>query len=66
MLTWFHAWLYDEDRFKAGVIALVRGLVAGVGYCLDQQLIPTGIPGGGEKYGRALFVVAMLITQRRR
>jgi hypothetical protein len=64
MIEWIKHFLFEESaflkvarRFPAGL----RFLIAFLGWCMDQGYIPTGIPGGGQKYGSLIMVLALLV-----
>ena len=62
MLTLLKRFLYDEAFFSAEWAVLTRGAIAFLGFCFDQNILPTGIDGGGAKLGRFLYVVALFVA----
>lgn len=62
MLTKLKRLLYDEQYFTTTAAVLLRGGVAFLGYCFDQGLLETGIPNGGARLGKFLYVVALFIA----
>lgn len=52
----------DEAAFRTAMRSALRFAIAFLGYLLEQGIIPTGVPGGGSKYGMLLIVLAFLVS----
>jgi hypothetical protein len=52
----------DEAAFRTAMRSVVRFGIAFLGYLLEQGIVPTGIPGGGSRYGMLLIVLAFLVS----
>lgn len=66
MLTSLHRLLWDEGYFTTHAATGLRFGVALAGYLMDQGIIPTGIDGGGDTYGKLGMVLAFLIPSTRK
>ena len=62
MAQFFRRLWNDEAVFKTAMRSGFRFVVAFLGYLMDQGIIPTGVPGGGNKYGMLLIVLAFLVS----
>jgi len=62
MGQWLRRFWNDEVAFRTTLRSGFRFLIAFVGYLMDQGIVPTGVPGGGNKYGMLLIVLAFLVS----
>lgn len=62
MKAWLLRWWNDEAWFAAQLHASWRFAIALIGYLMQQQVIPTGIDGAGEKYGALLMILPFLVA----
>jgi len=62
MAQFFRRLWNDEAAFKTAMRSGFRFVVAFLGYLMDQGIIPTGVPGGGNKIGMFLIVLAFLVS----
>jgi hypothetical protein len=52
----------DEAAFRTAMRSGLRFGIAFLGYLMEQGIVPTGVPGGGSKYGMLLIVLAFLVS----
>jgi hypothetical protein len=62
MAQFFRRLWNDEAAFRAAMRTGLRFGVAFLGYLIEQGIVPTGIPGGGSRYGMLLIVLAFLVS----
>lgn len=66
MGAWLSRMWNDEAAFDTAVRTLGRGAVALLGYLVQQGVIPTGIDGGGGKFGPLLMALAFFVPAGQR
>jgi hypothetical protein len=62
MAQFFRRLWNDEAAFRTAMRTGLRFGVAFLGYLMEQGIVPTGIPGGGSRYGMLLIVLAFLVS----
>jgi len=55
----------DEVAFKTACATVGRFLIAFAGWLVDQGFIPTGISGGGQRFGLLAMALAFLVPAGR-
>ncbi len=66
MGAWLRRLWSDEEAFRTMFAAGGRFAIAFLGYLMESGVVPTGVEGGGDKYGRLLMVLAFLVPAARR
>lgn len=56
----------DEAAFKTAAATWGRFLFAFAGYLIDQGVIPTGVAGGGQRFGILMICLAFLVNAGQR
>jgi len=65
MRSWLARVWNDEEAFKRAARIGFRGLLAFTGYLLDMGIIPTGIDGGGGRFGLLGIVLGFFVPSSR-
>ena len=66
MLSFFKNIWTDEAAFKTACATVGRFLIAFAGYLIDQGWVPTGVAGGGQRFGLLAMVLAFLVPAGQR